>query len=99
MLDSADSKKLATSDTIFTGKGSILGFLLGTDGANDPAITIYDGIDNTGTEIVPTNTYDASALGLNGAMFGFKKKCQTGCYVEITCGGTVEVIIDFKQPG
>lgn len=96
MLESANSKKLSDSGVIFIGKGAILAFLIGTDGSNDPTITIYDGTDNTGTEIVPTTTYDASALGINGAMFGFRKTCKTGCYVEISCSGTVEIVIDFK---
>lgn len=98
MLD-ADSKKLTASGTVFTGKGCVVGFLIGKDGVNDPSVTIYDGTDNTGTEIVPTATYDASALGIDGAMPCVRIRCQTGCYVAISCQGTVEVVIYFKQPG
>ena len=98
MQPSVDSKKLTTSDIVFTGKGRVSGFLLGMDGVNDPYITIYDGIDNIGEEFIPTNTYDASARGLNGVMLTFNKKCQTGCYVEITCNGTVEVVVFFNSP-
>ena len=41
---------------------------LGLDNANDPQVTVYDSIDGTGTptELIPTNPFDASAMGLNG---------------------------------
>lgn len=98
-LDASDSKKVTSSGLIFTGPSVLLGFLLGTDGVNDPAVTIYNGVDNTGQEIVPTCTYDASALGLNGAIFSYKIKCPAGIYVEIGCKGTVEVICHFRGLG
>ena len=87
----AESTKLTESGTFFTGTGYFVGFLVGTDGVNDPTITIYDGIDNTGEEFVPTNQYDASLLGINGAMFPFLKVCSVGAYCEISCAGAVEV--------
>jgi len=85
--------KIISSTTVFTGACSFRGFLIGTDGVNDPVITIYDGTSNAGAEIVPTATYDASQLGLNGVT-GLNPgvKCNTGLYIEITCDGTVEVV-------
>ncbi len=85
------------SGIVYTGPCSLTSFLLGMDGVNDPVITIYDGVDNTGPEIVPTVTYDASVLGINGAIFHWIKKCDTGIYLEITCAGTVEVVIDYNK--
>jgi hypothetical protein len=60
---------------------------------NDPVITVYNGLDNSGGEIVPTCTYDASALGLNGVT-GIDPGiyCDVGLYIEITCAGAVEVV-------
>jgi len=91
------SKELEASGMAFTGESILSHMLLGTDGTNDPEITIYDGLDNTGVEKVPTTTYDASALGLNGFTLHHVLEFQTGIYVEITCGGTVEVCIGYKS--
>ena len=78
--------KLTASGLIRTGSGLFYGFLVGTDGANDPTISIFDNTTNSGAEIVPTNTYDASVLGLNGiALPGIH--CTNGIYIEITLGG------------
>jgi hypothetical protein len=71
------------------------------DGVNDPQITVYDGIAASGTEVIPTNVYDASALGLNGFTAGYLKQCRTGVYVLIEAsgggafGGAVEVTLDL----
>jgi len=85
--------KISASAIVNTGKCVFRGFLLGTDGVNDPVITVYNGLDNSGGEIVPTCTYDASALGLNGVT-GIDPGiyCDVGLYIEITCAGAVEVV-------
>ena len=64
--------KLATavyfngSAVIYATACTLVGFLLGADGTNDPTITFYNGISAvSGNEVIPTCTYDASALGLN----------------------------------
>jgi hypothetical protein len=68
------------------------GFMLGLDGTNDPTITFYDNASEaSGEEIIPTNTYDASILGLNGAMLPVPKYCKNGIYVGITQAGTTEI--------
>ena len=87
------SSKISASAAVYTGACELRGFLVGTDGVNDPVITIYNGTSNAGGEIVPTSTYDASQLGLNGAT-GLQPgvHCDTGIYVEITCAGTCEVV-------
>ena len=88
--------KITASAIVHTGPCVFRGLLLGTDGANDPVITVYNGLDNTGEEIVPTCTYDASALGLNGVL-GMEPGVyfDTGIYIEITCAGTVEVVPQY----
>jgi len=87
-----------TSSQIITSASAVLsGMQIGTDSANDPTITVYDGTDNTGNEIVPTTTYDASALGLNGFVASYEKKAYNGIYVEISTAGSVEVTIDYRE--
>jgi len=91
---SKEPTKFTASGIVCTGPCVFMGFLLGTDGVNDPVITLYNGTDNSGQEIVPTCTYDASAYGLNGCT-GIHQYCDKGLYVEITCAGTVEVVIQY----
>lgn len=75
------------------------GFLLGMDAANDPTVTVYDcGSTDTisgKTEIVPSNTYDATALGLNGVMLGVPLTCSYGVTLEtsFTAGGACEITV------
>jgi hypothetical protein len=87
---------VSSSQTVASGSAVLAGMQLGTDSLNDPTVTIYNGSDNTGAEIVPTTTYDASALGLNGFVASYDKKAYNGIYVEITCAGSVEVTIDYR---
>jgi hypothetical protein len=92
--------KITASASIKTGYTKLVGFLLATNGSDDPIVTVFDDASNTaGTEVVPTNTYDASALGLNGAWFGHEGaiECQVGVYVEVTnlgVGGYVLVYVN-----
>lgn len=92
--------KLATA-IYFNGSGSLyatactlVGFLLGADGVNDPTITFYDGqAAVSGNEVIPTCTYDASALGLNGVMPGAMEiDCPNGIYVSVSGLGTGECV-------
>jgi hypothetical protein len=99
LYNQADVTKVTSSSVVSTKQCILFGMLLGLDGANDPTITIYNGTDNTGTELVPTNDYDASALNLNGLTIPYGKKAYNGIYVEITCAGAVEVVIDYKEIG
>lgn len=95
-MEAVKSIKLTSSGIAYTGECLLTGMLLGMDKVNDPSITIYDGTDATGDEVVPTNDYDASALGLNGYMASKPDHCKTGIYVDITCAGTVEVVIKYQ---
>jgi hypothetical protein len=96
-MEKAIARKVTASGIAMAAQGLFLGVLLGTDGVNDPLITIYDNASAaSGTEVMPTTTFDASALGLNGFMPGFAISCINGLYVEITCAGTVEVTVLYR---
>lgn len=95
-MASAVKAHLTASTLVVTGRYKLCALLVGTDGANDPVVTIYDALTNTaGTEAVPTCTYDASALGLNGVVFQRPIECDIGIYVEITNLGTGEVLVYY----
>ena len=92
---SAPAAKKTSSGVVYAGPCIFHGFLVGTDGIDDPVITIYDHASKAeGQEVVPTTTYDASMLGLNGAT-GINQLCAIGIYLEITCSGTVEVNVQY----
>ena len=97
MTEIVKPKKLGASGIIYTGKSFLATLLIGMDEINDPVVTVYDGIDNTGEELIPTNKYDADAFGINGVVLTYMVECWTGIYVEITCQGTVEVVIHYQE--
>jgi len=93
-----ESSYKTASGVIFTGPGLVYDILIGTDGTNDPVVTIYDGLSATNTkEILPTATYDASALGIDGYSTAIGSKVTTGCYIAITCVGTCEVVVKWEK--
>jgi len=91
-------KRLTASGLIYTGKGFLFSMLIGTDAVNDPVVSVYDYTDATlaATRILPSNTYDASVLGLNGVVFQYAKEFNTGLYVKIADLGAGEVIVDWR---
>jgi len=94
----ADTAKCGSSTVLTRGQGVLYNMQIGCDGTNDPTVTVYDGESATNAkEIVPTCTYDASALGMNGYTAIVGKKFIKGLFVEITCTGTVEVILDWEK--
>ena len=97
MIPEATSKVLTASGLVTKGRAKILGMLIGMDGVNDPTITVYDGLDNSGEVKIPTSTYDASALGLNGVEKSYLLRCATGIYVEISGLGSGEVVIYYTE--
>lgn len=93
-----ESSYMTASGIIFSGRGVVYDVLIGTDGTNDPTITIYNGLNATNTnEILPTVTYDASALGLNAYTTVLGSKVTDGCYIAITTSGACEVIIKWEK--
>jgi hypothetical protein len=90
--------KLTASGVVgVSGAASFLvGVLLGTDTVNDVSFSIHDGTDNTGTELVPTTTYDASQYGLNGVMFPYRVNAPNGLYFNEVSGSGYECIIFYE---
>ncbi len=84
------------SYTIYTGKCVYHGFRLGMDGTNPVTLTLTDGAG--GTEICPTNQYDASLLGLNGEVLpgGSAITCDTGIVAVVTCSGDFELVVVYN---
>lgn len=91
-----EAKTITSSQAISSVSSEFVGMLIGTDGVNDPSITVYDNSVPGGDEIVPTNTYDASRYDLNGVVLPFKVNCSDGIYVAITCAGNVEVTVFWR---
>lgn len=85
----------AQSYGVYTGKCTYHGFRLGMDGTNDVTLTIKDG----NIEILPTNTYDASVLGLNGEVLPTQAEitCDSDITVVATCTGTFELIVIYNE--
>lgn len=79
------------------GPSFFYGFLIGMDAANDPTITIYDVGTSTvagSSAVVPSNSYDASALNLNGFTSPMRIHCSNGIAVECVLGaGACDVVI------
>ena len=90
--------KLTASGIAVSNACSFRGMLIGTDSSNDPTITVYDNTAASGNEVIPTATYDASFMGLNGVTLpGDGIECWNGIYVTITLGaGAVEVVIFYS---
>jgi len=83
-----EAVNFTASGIVWNSEGSLVGLLIGMDNANDPQITVYDGLDATGTQIVPTTNLDASAKGFNGFMPGdVHIPFRTGCYVVVEASG------------
>jgi hypothetical protein len=97
--DQADVEHITASQIITSSRAILFGYQIGADAVNNPTITVYTGTDNTGKIIVPTVTYLASALGMNGLIISYIKKAYDGIYVEITTAGTVSVAIDYRVIG
>jgi len=91
----AQSTKLTSSGIVTSHNCVLVGVQIGMDATNDLTLTIYNGTSNAGSEVLPTNQYDASALGLNGVVMSYGKHCPNGIYVEITCAGAAEVVVDW----
>ncbi|PNX45287.1 MAG: hypothetical protein BV459_09005 [Thermoplasmata archaeon M11B2D] len=74
------------------------GFRVGMDAANDPTITLYDNASTgSGLEVEPTNTYDATALGANGANMGVGVLCENGITGTVAiAAGSCEITVYYS---
>lgn len=90
--------RATASALIFTGAGFLFSMLLGSDTINDPVVSVHDALngDTATNEIIPSNTYDASALGINGLALHFAKHFSTGLYLKIANIGSGSVVVDYR---
>lgn len=90
--------RATASALIYTGPGYFFSLLIGTDGSNDPVIAIHDALngDTATNEIVPSTTYDASLLGINGLVLHFAKHFKTGLYAKIANIGTGSIVVNYR---
>jgi len=86
---------IRSSGLVYGGRCIFHGYMVGTDGVNDPTVTIRDSVlSSGGNEVVPAATYDASLQGMNGAT-GLRVLCENGLYVDVSCAGSVKVVLYF----
>lgn len=93
-------KRLVASGAVTANPCYIFDIFIGTDGVNDPTVAVYNAAASADAtkRILPSVSYDASALGLNGYAAGAHGiDCTTSCYVEITCAGSCEVIVMYRD--
>jgi len=90
--------RLTSSGLVYNGHCYLASVLVGTDGVNDPAIGVYNDIngDTEAQRVVPSVTYDAELLGLNGVVYNFLIDCCVGIYVSISNLGSGEVIVSYR---
>jgi len=91
--------RITASTVIHTGPCFLMKIVIGTDGTNDPVVAAYNEADNSATaakEILPSITYDASALGINGVVYQYAEYLDTGLYIAIANLGTGSVVVSTR---
>lgn len=82
---------------LFSGPVHVWGFWLVCDGSNDPVLTMTDkSATATGSILLNGCTFDASALGLNGALWAKPILCKYGIAADVTCAGTFELTVLYE---
>lgn len=91
--------RIVESTLIYTGRCFLFSLLLGLDTVNDAVIAVHNDIDGDDAtkEVVPSNTYDASAMGINGLVLKFAKDLSTGLYIKVTNIGSGSVVVDYRK--
>jgi len=91
-------KRIIESTLIYTGSVFLFSLLIGTDTLNDPVISVHNAVngDTAANEVVPSSTYDASLLGINGFILHFAKHLDTALYVKIASIGSGSVVADYR---
>ena len=90
--------RLTATATVSTDPVWVGAFIVATDGVNDPVVAAYNDTDalTAGNRVIPSCTYDASVLGLNGFTLGFMTDFDTALHVTISNLGTGEVMIFYR---
>ena len=85
--------RFTVSGILWAGPCVLCGFLVGTDGVNDPTLTFYNGLAAVPNgDVVPTTTFESSTFGFNGFMPQIQIDCPAGLYVEVANLNTGEGI-------
>lgn len=94
----ATPKRIIVSTLIHDGPCYLASILIGTDDINDPVVAAYNDADASDptTKVIPSATYDAAIMGLNGVVLKFMKDCNTSLYVSISNIGSGEVVVDYR---
>ena len=82
-------RTLRASGQVYDKPCWFINFKIGIDNANDVQLTVSDTVGAPGatdTELVPTNPYDASAMGLNG-ISGDESYARNGIYLTMEAVG------------
>ena len=90
--------RFAASGILSNGPCVFFGFLWGVDNVTDTTISFYNGITpESGTEIFPSTTFDASTMDPKGFMSGnFEIECPEGLYVQVASPGGGEGVAYFR---
>lgn len=78
---------------VCSDKCIVTGLLIATDGTNNPTVAVHDGSTGSDPTVIPSTAYDASSLGLHGAMYHYAVYCKKGCALVISGSGSREVTI------
>ena len=91
-------KTITATGLIHTGPADFGGFFIGgLNGTNDEVLTIFDGIDGTGSDyILPPTTINGATNDVAGWSFSFIALAHTGIHVTITGVGTIKVTLYYK---
>ncbi len=95
-----DTLKVSATGVVSNRACLFGGVLIGTDAINKPTITVHDNaLAASGIEVLPTNTYDATAESLNGFVIGWPGiYCKNGLYLTLSIGGGVcEVTFMYRK--
>lgn len=92
----AQYRTMTGSGQVYAKRCNLLGFLLGMDGINDTRFALHHGTGSGDEKCVPSATYDAAALGINGAEKPYLVYCPSGLYFNAEAGANFECIVYFE---
>ena len=87
---------MTDSGQVQAARANLLGYILGTDGVTNVRMSIHNGASASDPIVKPTITYDAAALGANGAMFTFLAHCPGGVYFNKVSGANFELTVYYE---
>lgn len=78
-----------TSDRAFRNPVQVSGIILAADGTNSATVTLYDGTDATGTEIVKFTVKAGEYV--SGMTLPLPVDCQNGLFVDVGANSTAYI--------